>query len=131
MGKIYTNSRLHGGIHGKYVHIINIYRDVMWEQSRTSYNVFFFLYFSAAMIISRLNGVPFLLTKIFLKPNQRNKYEYYVHTHTCVYANIIFKRLSFPFILCAVRYHYEHSAHDRLTIIVYNIIVVGALYKNN
>lgn len=29
------------------------------------------------------------------------------------YANIIFKRLSFPFILCAVRYHYEHSARDR------------------
>jgi len=29
------------------------------------------------------------------------------------YANIIFKRLSFPFILRAVRYHYEHSAHDR------------------
>jgi len=75
--------------------------------------VFFFLYFSAAMIISRLNGVPFLLMKIFLKPKQRNKYEYYVHMHTCVYANIIFKRLSFPFILCAVRYHYEHSAHDR------------------
>lgn len=29
------------------------------------------------------------------------------------YTNIIFKRLSFPFILCAVRYHYEHSARDR------------------